>query len=131
MSRVLAMIRAGRALGIDDAALLAVIEAGEEAGSVRSANAERQARHRAKKAAEAEASVTNNVTRNGDETPAKEIPPTPPKENTTLTNVRVNSSAREADFETLRKAYPKRDGHDPRQPAWKAFQNAIKRGAVS
>jgi len=31
-------------------------------------------------------------------------------------------------FDDFRKAYPKRDGQDPRQPAWKRFETAVKSG---
>lgn len=84
MSRALAMIARGRELGLDDAAILAMIEAAEAISEARprSSNAERQARYRARKAERNACDVTSNVTQDvtSDVTAKKEIPPTPPKE---------------------------------------------------
>ena len=125
MSRVLAMIKAGRERGVDDSTLLAIIEAGEGAGAARSAGAERQARYRANKSAR---DVTCDVTSDGNNH-KKEIPPTPPKEKTTSTSNEVeNYQARGADFEKFWRAYPQRVGSNPKEPARKSFTAAVKRG---
>jgi hypothetical protein len=115
-----------RGYGLDAAQVLDCVEGLASDAAAKTANAERQARYRDRqKQAE---SVTSNVTSNVTDD-KKEIPPTPPKEKTTsLTNVREISSAREIDFERLRKAYPKRTGTDPREPARKAFLRLVQSG---
>ena len=60
----------------------------------------------------------------------KEIPPTPPKEKTTsISNEIENYQARGDDFERFWRAYPRRIGSNPKDPARKAYAVAIKRGA--
>jgi hypothetical protein len=88
--------------------------------------AERQRKFRARRNESNALHTVTSVTEND----KKERSPTPPKEKTTsLTNVRENSNAREADFARVREAYPRRVGGDPRKSAAKAFDAAMKRGA--
>ena len=93
---------------------------------LRSANAVRQARHRAKRASRG---VTSNA--GGMIAPSpKEKSPTPPKEITpSPSSLRsVRDRAREAFAEFWSSAYPKRDGSNPKQPAEQKFIRLVEAG---
>jgi hypothetical protein len=96
----------------------------------RSAGAIRQARYRERKAASVTRDVTRDVTDDITAAEKKENSPTPPiRKTTSLTNVRDNSSARDA-FDRVRKAYPRRQGRDPNDTARKSLAKALAAGAT-
>lgn len=72
--------------------------------------------------------------------PKKEIPPTPPKEKTTLPNPTQEANASlvapttgpkavQVAFDEFWEAYPQRDGANPRKPAFKKFAARVRSGA--
>lgn len=116
------------AAGVTGDALVAAVARIEAAQKpVRTAGAERQARYRAR-LAEKKANVTSDVTDVTDVT-QKEKSPIPPKEKTTpISNEIGKYQAREADFQKFWRAYPRRTGSNPKDPARKSWLAAIKRG---
>jgi hypothetical protein len=135
---VAAVIAVMRERGMSDGDILDVIEAGMSGEKARSKGAERQARYRERKTNSVTSDVTGDVTSDvtGGPLPLdKERSPTPPKENSTPTptNLSVQRERRthaEA-FDRFWKAYPKREGSNPRKPAFEKFNTKVNAGAAA
>lgn len=121
--------------GLSSEQILAIAEEMAKGGKERSANAERQARFRERKAMrEAECAstpandATDNVTSNVTLNPDKEVSPTPPSRNYPLKGNNITTREREAasDFDRFWTVYPRKVGKDD---ARKKFDAAIKAGA--
>jgi hypothetical protein len=100
------------------------IAAAVKADQARSSGAGRQARYRARKASQSDERDVTSVTVTDTPSPKKEIPPTPPKEKTTPSQISVSGSARDREFSDFWAIFPNRVG---KRDAQRAFDGARQR----